>query len=320
MQMVTEHDRWCASGDEGRLLAWAADRATATGRHLAPLVAVGRLPDGRLAVDVERPTGTPLVAALDGLGVPTTGVAVTLTVPLLELAAAERAGAVRIGTAGLDDVLVDDAGAVVVCDRPDGAAPCDRPDAAAPCDRPDAAAPRFDRPDAVAARFDRPDGAAPCDRPAAVAPRLDRPDAAVPPTPRAPSTHGPVQDGSRTLLVAARVVWERTDPRDPARAPVDPAIAAALDGDAASVHAALDAVRATAAPRPVRWEPPALDVLVGFPAPASARSDGGLGSWLREVVERGVPLGAGRRVPLRRALVGVVVAVGIAAAGVVALG
>jgi|GEM_PF-1960917 len=309
MQMVTEHDRWCASGDEGRLLAWAADRATATGRHLAPLVAVGRLPDGRLAVDVERPTGTPLVAALDRLGVPTTGVAVTLTVPLLELAAAERAGAVQIGTAGLDDVLVDDAGAVVVCDRPDGAAPCDRPDAAAP--RPDGAARRFDQPDGAAPRFDRPDAAAP---------RLDRPDAAAPPTPRAPSTHGPVQDGSRTLLVAARVVWERTDPRDAARAPVDPAIAAALDGDAASVHAALDAVRATAAPRPVRWEPPALDVLVGFPAPASARSDGGLGSWLREVVERGVPLGAGRRVPLRRALVGVVVAVGIAAAGVVALG
>src|SRR5438094_873163 len=67
MQMVTDRIRWCASDDERSLLAWAADRATAPGRHLAPIGAVGRLSDGRLAVDVIRPAGTSLSAALDTL-------------------------------------------------------------------------------------------------------------------------------------------------------------------------------------------------------------------------------------------------------------
>ncbi|MBA8990185.1 hypothetical protein FHW23_001431 [Curtobacterium pusillum] len=259
MQKVTDHVRWCASDDERPFLAWVSDRSTvgagSAGRHLVPIAAVGRLPDGRLAVDALRPAGTPLSSALDTLGTPTTGVAVTLTVPLLELAATERCGAVRIGAAGLDDVLVDDAGAVVLCDRPPGSDGVRRSD----------------------------------------------------------------QDGARVLVLAARVVWERTDDRDPARPVVDAALAEALDGDVDAVRAALARVRATAAPRPVRWDPPTDDLLVGVPD-AAATSDGSLLAVLRETVERGIPLGGDRRLPLRRALVGVVVAAGATAAAVFALG
>jgi hypothetical protein len=257
MQMVTDHVRWVASdvADDRVLLAWAADRASADCRHLAPLVAIGRLPDGRLAVDVLHPVGTPLTTALDTLGTPTTGVAVTLSRPLLELAVAERSGALSLGTGGLDDVLVDDAGAVVLCDRPPGT-----------------------------------DGA-----------------------------RGTDQDGARLLVLAARVVWERTDPSDPTRPLVDSVIAAALDGDAETVRVALAHVRAAAAPRPVRWEPPAHDLLVGVPAEPAA-VDTGILATARGVVVQGVPWGGGRRLPFRSALVGVVVAVGVTAAAVFALG
>lgn len=257
MQMVTDHVRWTASDrtDDRELLTWAADRASARCRHLAPLVAIGRLPDGRLAVDALRPAGTALTTALDTLGTPTIGVAVTLSVPLLELAAAERSGSLCIGTGRLDDVLVDDSGAVVLCDRPPGT-----------------------------------DGARSTD-----------------------------QDGARLLVLAARVVWERTDPSDPARPLVDSAIAAALDGDAETVRVVLSHVRAAAAPRPVRWEPPAHDLLVGVPAEPAA-VDTGLLATARVVVVQGVPWGGGRRLPFRSALVGVVVAVGVTAAAVFALG
>ena len=285
MQMVIDQVRWCATDDERSLLAWVADRATAAGRHLAPIRLVGRLADGRLAVDVIRPAGTPLSAALDTLGAPTTGVAVTLTVPLLELAAAGRSGAVEIGRAGLDDVLVDDVGAVLLCDRPPGAV--------------------------------------------TMAP-------STPSTPSTPSSsdaglrsgdalagHGgghrqSDQDGSRILLLAARMVWERTDERDPVRPAVDVALADALDGGVEAVRAALSVVRATAAPRPIRWEPQPHDLLLGFPS-VTPTPDRTVAGTLRDVVEHGVPLGSGRRLPLRRAVVGGAVATGLTAAAVFAL-
>lgn len=279
MQMVTDQVRWCATDDERPLLAWVADRATAPGRHLAPVGDVGRLADGRLAVDVLRPAGTPLSAALDTLGAPTTGVAVTLTVPLLELAAAGRSGAVEIGTAGLDDVLVDDAGAVLLCDRPPGAVTT-APSTPSISD----AGPRSGN-----ALAGRPDGHRRSD-----------------------------QDGSRILLLAARMVWERTDERDPVRPAVDVALADALDGDVETVRTALRVVRATAAPRPIRWEPQPHDLLLGLPA-VTPPLDKTVASILRDVVEHGVPLGSGRRLPLRRAVVGGVVATGLTAAAIFAL-
>lgn len=277
MQMVTDRIRWCATDDERSLLAWAADRASAAGRHLAPVAAVGRLPDGRLVVEVTRPTGTPLAAALDTLGTPTTGVAVTLTVPLLELAAAERSGAVRLGTAGLDDVLVDDAGAVLLCDRPTGAETSTASGGAG--------------------------------------------GAASPGGATTPSGHRRSdQDGARVLLLAARVVWERTDERDPARAAIGAALAEALDGGVDAVRAALATVRAAAAPRPVRWEPLPFDPLGCVPTATATNAETPLLRTVQDVLERGVPLRGGRRLPLRRALVGVVVASGLTAAAVFSLG
>lgn len=274
MQVVTERIRWCASDDERSLLAWAADRASAPSRHLAPITTIGRRLDGRLVVEVLRPSGTALSEALDRLGVPTTGVAVTLSVPLLELAEAGCSGAVQVGTAGLDDVLVDDAGAVLLCDRPPGAEPM-----------------------------------APGTPTAASA-------SAHPSAPRRSD-----QDGTRILLLAARVVWERTDDRDPARAAVDAALAEALDGDVDAVRSALCTVRSAAAPRPVRWDPVPFDLLAGIPEAAATppRPTTPL-RVVQDVVERGVPLGSGRRLPLRQALVGVAVASGLTAAAVFALG
>jgi hypothetical protein len=284
MQLLTERIRWSASDDERSLLAWTADRAGAAGRHLAPVTAVGRLPDGRLAVEVLRPTGTPLAAALDILGTPSVGVAVTLSVPLLELAAAERAGAVRVGTAGLDDVLVDDAGAVLLCDRPPGAVLLS------------------DRPGATTATASA--------------------DPATETTGHAPSPPAghrrSDQDGARILLLAARSVWERTDDREPVRPAVDAALAAALDGGVDAVRAALSAVRATAAPRPVRWDHRPLDLL-GVATSPTAPSPRTLLGTARDVVDHGVPLGDGRRLPLRRVLVGAVVAAGVTAAAVFSL-
>jgi hypothetical protein len=280
MQMVTERIHWCASDDERSLLAWAADRAGTASRHLAPVATVGRSPDGRFVVEVTRPSGSPLAAALDTLGTPTTGVAVTLTVPLLELALAERSGAVCIGTAGLDDVLVDDAGAVLLCDRPPGATLAES-----------------------------------TATPHTVTQHTATGDTTTHDAGRRRSD----QDGARILLVAARVVWERTDERDPVRPAVDAALAAALDGDVDAVRAALACVRAAAAPRPVRWEPVQLDLLIGVPVRATPPTRTLLGT-VQEVVELGIPLGSGRRLPLRRALVGAVVASGLTAAAVVTLG
>jgi hypothetical protein len=270
METSTDHrpDRWIATGDEHEVLTWVADRSAAAERHLVPVSAVGRTPTGRLVVDLDRPTGTPLVPALDRLGTPTTGVAVTLTVPLLELLVAVHGGAVLLGAAGVDDVLVDDAGAVVLCDRPTNATSPTSPTS---------------------------------------------PTNATTPTRTAHST-----DATRTLVLAARTVWDRVDPTDPAQQPVLDALQDALDGDGPSARAALDVVRAAAAPRPLRWTPVPSDLV--FAEPPAPDGQDGLFERLRDVVEHGVPLGADRRLPLRRVLVGLVVAVGSVVAALTLLG
>lgn len=288
METSTDHhpDRWIATGnerdghaghaghdghDERDVLTWVADRSAAAERHLVPVAAVGRTPTGRLVVDLDRPTGTPLVPALDRLGTPTTGVAVTLTVPLLELLVAVHDGAVLLGTAGIDDVLVDDSGAVVLCDRPPNATnPLNETNPTNPTD-------------------------------------------ATTPTRTAHSI-----DATRTLVLAARSVWDRVDPADPAQAPVLGALQDALDGDGPSARAALDVVRAAAAPRPFRWTPVPSDLV--FAGPPTPDGQDGLLDRLRDAVEHGVPLGAGRRLPLRRVLVGLVVTVGSVVAALTLLG
>ncbi|WP_146247737.1 hypothetical protein [Curtobacterium sp. MCSS17_006] len=262
-------DRWIATGNEHDVLTWVADRSAAIERHLVPVAAVGRTATGHLVVDLDRPTGTPLVAALDRLGTPTTGVAVTLTVPLLELLVAVHDGAVLLGTAGIDDVLVDDSGAVVLCDRPTNATnPTTPTNPTNPMNQTNARTPTR----------------------------------TAPPTRTAHST-----DATRTLVLAARTVWDRVDPADPAQQPVLDALQDALDGDGPSARTALDVVHGTAAPRPFRWTPVPSDLVFAEP-PTSDGQDGLLGR-LRDVVEHGVPLGADRRLPLRRVLVGLVVAV-----------
>lgn len=272
METSTDHhpDRWIATGNEHDVLTWVADRSAAAERHLVPVAAVGRTPTGHLVVDLDRPTGTPLVAALDRLGTPTTGVAVTLTVPLLELLVAVHDGAVLLGAAGVDDVLVDDSGAVVLCDRPTNAA---SPTTTNPMNQTNA---------------------------------------------RTPTRTVHSTDATRTLVLAARTVWDRVDPADPAQQPVLDALQDALDGDGPSARAALDVVRGTAAPRPFRWTPVPSDLVFAEP-PTSDGQDGLLGR-LRDVVEHGVPLGADRRLPLRRVLVGLVVAVGSVVAALTLLG
>ncbi|MCS6553904.1 hypothetical protein [Curtobacterium flaccumfaciens] len=272
METSTDHhpDRWIATGNEHDVLTWVADRSAAAERHLVPVAAVGRTPTGHLVVDLDRPTGTPLVAALDRLGTPTTGVAVTLTVPLLELLVAVHAGAVLLGAAGVDDVLVDDSGAVVLCDRPTNAT---SPTTTNPMNQTNA---------------------------------------------RTPTRTVHSTDATRTLVLAARTVWDRVDPADPAQQPVLDALQDALDGDGPSARAALDVVRATAAPRPFRWTPVPSDLV--FAEPPAPDGQAGLLERLRDVVEHGVPLGADRRLPLRRVLVGLVVAVGSVVAALTLLG
>jgi len=291
METSTDHhpDRWIATGnerdehaghaghDERDVLTWVADRSAAAERHLVPVAAVGRTPTGRLVVDLDRPTGTPLVPALDRLGTPTTGVAVTLTVPLLELLVAVHDGAVLLGTAGIDDVLVDDSGAVVLCDRPTNATNATNPTNP-----------------------------------------LNETNPIDPTNATTPTRTAHAIDATRTLVLAARSVWDRVDPADPAQTQVLGALQDALDGDGPSARAALDVVRAAAAPRPFRWTPVPSDLV--FAEPPTPDGQDGLLDRLRDVVEHGVPLGAGRRLPLRRVLVGLVVTVGSAVAALTLLG
>ncbi len=285
MTTCERQERWCGASDAAAFARWAADRATARSPHLAPIARVGRCPSGHLAAELLCPAVRPLAQALDQLGVPSTGVAVTLTVPVLELARDLRAGAVEVGPIGPEDVGVDDAGAVLVADRPPGGTAC--------CA--DRAPEHGQQTDGVGA-----------------GPPPVHPDAGVPPA-RTGTVHDP--DVARQLVLAARAVWDRVDALDPARRVVDPLLDAARSGDVGDVVAALEAVRATAPPRPVRWHRPVTgledDLLVVAPHRAATPSDGAV-AFLRDVVEHGLPLGL-RRVPLRHALVGLVVAVGTVA-------
>ncbi|WP_182065348.1 hypothetical protein [Curtobacterium sp. ME12] len=151
-----------------------------------------------------------------------------------------------------------------------------------------------------------------CDRPTSATNPTVETDATTPPRPAHPA------DATRTLVLAARTVWDRVDPADPAQAPVLGALQDALDGDGPSARAALDVVRAAAAPRPFRWTPVPSDLV--FAEPPTPDGQEGLLERLRDVVEHGVPLGADRRLPLRRVLVGLVVAVGSVVAALTLLG
>ncbi|WP_146240159.1 hypothetical protein [Curtobacterium sp. MCSS17_008] len=293
MTTAERRERWCGALDPSAFARWVADRSAGCGAHLVPVVRVGRCPDGHLAAEVLRPAVRPLGEALDVLGAPTEGVAVTLTVPLLQVAVRARAGAVEVGTVPQDGVGVDESGAVLVADVPPGAVPIHADGACA------ADLPRQDT--------------------CATGPRSDRTCTEPGRQPvRAPLRDDP--DGPRQLVLAARMVWDRVDARAPARRALDPVLDAAKDGDAALVAEALDLVTAAAPPRPVRWTRPVSDLFDGRPAglPPRDPAPGDVGVLLvrsvRDVVERGIPLGAARRLPLRHAVVGVVLAGGLATA------
>jgi hypothetical protein len=111
---------WRAPEPADAFAEWLADRSTVAHDHLVGITEVGRDETGALVARASAPAGIALPAALDRIGAPTAGVAVTLTLPLLELALLADAGALLLGGARVDDVLVDDAGAVVLVDRPPG--------------------------------------------------------------------------------------------------------------------------------------------------------------------------------------------------------
>lgn len=111
---------WRSTADAPDFAAWLADRCAVTHDHLVGVAEVGRDETGALVARAAGSVGLPLPDALDRIGTPTVGVAVTLTVPLLEVALLADAGALLLGTARVEDVLVDDAGAVVLVDRPPG--------------------------------------------------------------------------------------------------------------------------------------------------------------------------------------------------------
>ncbi|WP_146243219.1 hypothetical protein [Curtobacterium sp. MCBD17_021] len=112
---------WRAATPSDAFWEWVADRSAMTHDHLVGIAEVGRDETGSLVVHASAAVGLPLPAALDRIGSPTPGVAVTLTLPLVQLARLADSGAVLLGTARVEDVLVDDAGAVVLVDRPPGA-------------------------------------------------------------------------------------------------------------------------------------------------------------------------------------------------------
>ncbi|GGK90747.1 hypothetical protein JOE58_000648 [Curtobacterium luteum] len=284
-----ERSGWWAATSEDVFLGWVADRSASTDRHLVPVLSVGRTPDGRLAAAVLRPSGVPIGTALDRIGVPNVGVAVTLTMPLLDLAVAASGGAIVLGTASPEDVVVDDSGAVVLCDRPPASV-------------------AFGATVSSVALSATTRGTTPTPH-----------GARALPSPRTP----PGVDGLEAVLLAVRQVWERVDPRDPCRPAVDAAVRAARSGRPDDVTAARSTVRRAAAPRPVRWDPPRdlFDFVGVTKAERTTTEDGSLDAVLehiRDLVEHGVPFRS-RRVPLRQVVVAVVVAVGVAGAAVLGL-
>ncbi|WP_148070907.1 hypothetical protein [Curtobacterium sp. PhB130] len=328
MDTITLQSHWTGP-DTGPFATWVADRAAADQTHCVRIDAVGRDPAGRLAVRTEALHGARLPDALDRIGSPTVGVAVTLTVPLLLLAADARSGAVVLGDARADDVLVDDAGVTVLADHPPGADPpgTDLPSTDLPAtdpnrtdllgtDLPGTDSPGTDLPATDPNRTDVPGLAR---SPTATGPPGQRPSGVLRPGRAAVAARTSESPGPTALLHAVRAVWERVDPREPCRAVVDTAVAEALGGGVDEVLRLLEVVRATAPPRPVRWDPPTDDFLFVDTVEA-APDDSGVVRWIRRFVERGVTLPGGRTVPARRVVVGGVVVAGLAAAGVITLG
>lgn len=298
MTTTDSTDHWCGAADPPAFARWLADRSAGCGTHLVPVLRAGRCPSGHPAVEVLRPPVRALDEALDVVGTPTEGVAVTLTVPLLQLAARARAGALELGALSVEEIGVDEAGAVLVADRPPGAVP--------PC---------RDR----SALGNTASGTSASDT------TVSEPVPVVRPI-RSPRD----ADGSRQLVLAARTVWDRVDARARVRETLDPVLEAAVDGGADDVRAALALVLAAAPPRPVRWTRPlgALfdDGATAVPgqdartAAASTAVGTAAGAALlalaRDLVERGIPVGSTRRLPVRFALVGTLVAGGLLAAAV----
>ncbi|PZE92819.1 hypothetical protein DEI95_07585 [Curtobacterium sp. MCBD17_008] len=112
---------WRTATPSDAFWEWVADRSCLAHDHLVAVAQVGRDETGTLVVRTAGPSGLALPTALDRIGSPTPGVAVTLTLPLLEVALLADAGALLLGSARVEDVVVDDAGAVVLVDRPPGA-------------------------------------------------------------------------------------------------------------------------------------------------------------------------------------------------------
>lgn len=251
-------EHWWTGPDSGPFATWVADRSAADPVHCVRVSEVGRGADGRLVVHTGPVRGTPLPDALERIGQPTVGVAVTLTVPMLDLVVDAVSGAIVLGVARADDVLVDDAGVTVLVDHP---------------------------PDAV--------------------------DLTGSGIVRTSETAG-----ATALLHAVRTVWERVDPRAPCRPLLDAAVAEAIGGGVAEARELLRVVRSTAAPRPVRWDPPRDDFDFVEPGPPQ-RDD--LVARLHGWIVDGVPVPGGGKLPVRRLVVGLVVATGLAVAGVFAV-
>lgn len=311
MDTTAASSRWCGARDALAFSRWVADRAAGVGPHLAPVIRVGRCPQGHLAAEVLHPATSSLEDTLDVLGVPTEGVAVTLTVPLLELAARARSGAVELGVVALGAVGVDETGAIVVVDCPPGAvAACTDGSPAAP---------------GAESRAEH----GPSSRVQAGSTIREQARSSIGAC-AGQSTHAETGssrprdlDGARRLVTAARMVWDRVDSRSEARRTLDPALDAARDGDADAVAGALDLVVGAAPPRPVRWSRPGPLFPDEEPTGAGALPvdsivpTGVVGMLTRvvlDVLERGVPAGHRRRVPVRHVVVGVVVAGGLVTA------
>lgn len=298
MTTTDSTDHWCGAADPPAFARWLADRSAGCSTHLVPVLRAGRCPSGHPAVEVLRPPVRALDEALDVVGTPTEGVAVTLTVPLLQLAARARAGALELGALSVEEIGVDEAGAVLVADRPPGAVP--------PC---------RDR----SALGNTASGTSASDT------TVSEPVPVVRPI-RSPRD----ADGSRQLVLAARTVWDRVDARARVRETLDPVLDAAVDGGADDVRAALALVLAAAPPRPVRWTRPlgalfedGATAVPGQDARTAAASTAvgtaagaALVALARDLVERGIPVGSTRRLPVRFALVGTLVAGGLVAAAV----
>ncbi|MDY1004548.1 hypothetical protein [Curtobacterium sp. CFBP9011] len=240
---------------------WLADRSTMTHDHLVGVAEVGRDETGALVARASAPAGLALAAALDRIGAPTVGVAVTLTLPLLEIALLADAGALLLGRAGVEDVLVDDAGAVVLVDHPPGST----------------------------------------------------------------RERGPgVVTGAEALVLAVRAVWDRVDPREPSRDAIDQACTLARRDGGAALLALDRMVRATAPPRPVRWEPPPMTFTFALDAGAAAPTApesvvGRLLAAVRALLRTGLPVGS-HRIGLRGLITAGVVVTGVVVAGLWGVG